>query len=484
MGDGMKKTLLKGTLFLTITAFIAKLLSLVYKIPYQNITGDLGFYVYQTVYPLFSMVTLFATYSIPLVTSESIIQKRIGSLSYYRKRIVSHFWFIAFILLLFSPMIAKGFNDSNFQGFIVLLSILLLVIPFQGIDRGVLYANEKSIYKVGISNLIEQSVRVLFIGLSLYLFSRYERMNHYQVAQFSYVALLLGCFSSFFYLRWTKKEPIVCHHERKERAIVKGSIKRMWLLTLSASLLLLMHLMDGLTITHHLKGVSLKEAQQLKGVYDRGLPIIQGALFFVSPFIGSYTPYLKKYNKPYRELVEMVLLIALPATVGLVIVFPELNQRLFNDLQATNILRLNLLIVVLYGVLLTYMAIPSNANTKHNYSLIFLTIGLKVGLNVIFLPRVGLIGAVYSNLLSLTFLLISYMVMNRYSVRLSVKNVLKIGIAALMMGGIVYACGTLPVTYPIILQVMVGVFVYIVIILLLNPLNIRDELKIMINSWG
>lgn len=40
--QGMNK-MLKGSMLLTISSFIVKLLSAVYKVPFQNLTGDEGF---------------------------------------------------------------------------------------------------------------------------------------------------------------------------------------------------------------------------------------------------------------------------------------------------------------------------------------------------------------------------------------------------------------------------------------------------------
>ena len=52
----MKSGWMKGTMILTITAFFVKLLSLLYKVPYQNISGDEGLYVFQQVYPLIGIL--------------------------------------------------------------------------------------------------------------------------------------------------------------------------------------------------------------------------------------------------------------------------------------------------------------------------------------------------------------------------------------------------------------------------------------------
>ena len=46
------KTFMKGASILTISAIIVKLLGAVYRVPFQNLVGDKGFYIYQQVYPL------------------------------------------------------------------------------------------------------------------------------------------------------------------------------------------------------------------------------------------------------------------------------------------------------------------------------------------------------------------------------------------------------------------------------------------------
>ena len=48
------KNYMKGALLLTMAALIVKILSAVYRVPYQNLVGDQGFYVYQQVYPFIS----------------------------------------------------------------------------------------------------------------------------------------------------------------------------------------------------------------------------------------------------------------------------------------------------------------------------------------------------------------------------------------------------------------------------------------------
>ena len=69
----MKSGWMKGTLILTITAFFVKLLSLVYKVPYQNLSGDEGLYVFQQVYPLIGIYTILNGVVLPTIISELLL---------------------------------------------------------------------------------------------------------------------------------------------------------------------------------------------------------------------------------------------------------------------------------------------------------------------------------------------------------------------------------------------------------------------------
>ncbi len=46
---------MKGALLLTLAGLAGKVLSAGYRIPLQNLTGDVGFYIYQQVYPFWEL---------------------------------------------------------------------------------------------------------------------------------------------------------------------------------------------------------------------------------------------------------------------------------------------------------------------------------------------------------------------------------------------------------------------------------------------
>lgn len=71
------KQFVKNVTLLTIAAFISKGLAVLYRVPYQNITGDIGFYVYQQIYPFYAVAFILSMYGFPVVISKLVAEKSI-----------------------------------------------------------------------------------------------------------------------------------------------------------------------------------------------------------------------------------------------------------------------------------------------------------------------------------------------------------------------------------------------------------------------
>jgi PST family polysaccharide transporter len=71
MQNPQMKRLLQGAWTLSLAAMIAKILSAIYRVPFQNLVGDTGFYVYQQVYPLYGIGMTFALSGFPVFISKA-----------------------------------------------------------------------------------------------------------------------------------------------------------------------------------------------------------------------------------------------------------------------------------------------------------------------------------------------------------------------------------------------------------------------------
>lgn len=86
---------LQGAVLLTAAGIITKGLSAIYRVPYQNIVGDIGFYIYQQIYPFLAIVMVLSTTGFPVILSKLLNEYGDGSnFKNFRKILVVCFSFL------------------------------------------------------------------------------------------------------------------------------------------------------------------------------------------------------------------------------------------------------------------------------------------------------------------------------------------------------------------------------------------------------
>ncbi|MDF2699644.1 MAG: polysaccharide biosynthesis protein [Haloplasmataceae bacterium] len=455
----MKLKLVKGAFLLTFASFFVKILSVIYKIPYQNITGDKGFYIYQQLYPFYSLFVSMATFAFPLAISEKLTTKT------NVKKILSSIFIlllmmgliISLLILISNKNLGMIFNDINLSQLFYPVIPVLLLIPVVSIIRGYLFANPHLINKVGTSQIIEQLFRVCFILFILYQFSNNEINDIYDVAKFSFLGFGIGMFISTIYLLMRIDYRNI-NLKYFEFNIGISIFKRGIFLLISSSVLIILQLVDSLTIINTLsKSIEKNEAMILKGIYDRGLPLIQTALFFVSPLLSSFLPHIKT-KEEYGKLLTMIILLALPATVGIIFVSEDLNILLFNDNKLTFTLQINAIVIFLYAIFLTLTSIIKD--TKKITLIILLGIIIKYIMNIILISNYGIIGAPISSIISLFILIVLIIFLTTMDLKINFKILLKILIASSFMMFILYLLNKYEIIDGLISNSLLGFFTY------------------------
>ncbi len=87
-----RKDWLRGAFILTLAALFTKILSAFYRIPYQNIAGDVGFYIYQQVYPFYGIFLALSTYGYPVAISKLIAQNKQPTYEFAVARLSFYFY--------------------------------------------------------------------------------------------------------------------------------------------------------------------------------------------------------------------------------------------------------------------------------------------------------------------------------------------------------------------------------------------------------
>lgn len=409
-----KRTFLRGAFVLSLAALITKVLSAVYKIPFQNLTGDRGFYVYQQIYPFYGMAAALALNGFPMfiskIVSESESDAQRNEYMIHLFSWIGLFSFIIFLSLqLFSGPIASLMGDSQLSPIIQSVSLVFLFLPFLSILRGY-FQGSLNMTPTGISQVGEQIVRVSILLTVAFLFTD-SGWNVYEMGtramHASWISSLVGVIILCIFL--FKEQPIKEFLPRKlsffSPDIGKRLFKEGFAIAAITSLMVLFQFIDSFTVYNGLinRGLDDALAMSLKGIYDRGQPFVQLGLVAGISFATSLLPVMRNYFKQENikewkknavSALRLTLIFSSAASIGLVAVMPWLNHALFSDFNGIAVLQLYVLSVVFASMIICCQAVIESTNIKSiTFLILILGLGFKFSLNEFIVERLGLIGS-------------------------------------------------------------------------------------------
>lgn len=419
--------IIKGGLLLTASSFIAKLLSAFYKVPFQNLTGDAGFYVYQQIYPIYGLAVGLTLTGLPTFVSKIVSEaQEEETLKNSLRELNTLFMAVglgAFLLLqLGATAIAQWMGDGQLAPAIQTVSFFFLFLPFLGLIRGY-FQGRGNMLPTSMSQVIEQLVRVfILLGVAISFskgsWSVYEMgANAYHSA---WLSALFGLLVLFYYLY--KSRSITAYGQlmkpkwslRMSRRLLTEGI----LLIATSSLMILFQFVDSFTIFNGLveAAYSNEQAMTLKGIYDRGQPLVQLGLVVGLGFSTTSLPVLRKHalaNKwaPWTQsaasVIKMTMLLSAAATAGLIAVMPAMNFTLFTDYAGTQTIQVFMLSVFLASMVYCLHTILQSTGGK-DYSLMALLIGLafKMMMNKLAVRGLGITGSSIVTVFALLIILV------------------------------------------------------------------------------
>ncbi|WP_208560556.1 putative polysaccharide biosynthesis protein [Marinilactibacillus kalidii] len=468
MSEGIGKQhnhMMQGAIILSVAAFITKVLSAVYKVPFQNLTGDEGFYVYQQVYPLYGIAVAFALNGFPLFVSKLIAEEKALEEQQAITKLVS-IWLaigsISLFLLFFfgAAWVAEHMGDPELLPVIRSVSYVYLFVPFLSSIRGYFQGNLDMI-PTGISQVGEQVARIGILLAVAYLFTVRDwtvyQMGTYAIAS-SWIAGFVGSAILLWYtIKKVKWQPSKLSKSQKgqfwkigKRLVVEGLP-----LTAMSSMMVLFQLMDSFTVYNGLvtAGVSDTLAMSLKGIYDRGQPFVQLGLVVGLGISTSALPLLRKYRQEKKSVewenttfsvLNLTVLFSGAASIGLIAVMPWINQALFSDRTGTAVLQVYVISIFVASLISSTHAILQS-DTEKWLPAIALFVGLifKATVNERAVEYAGIMGSSYLTILALLLVLVVMNIQMPKTVWLRfIENgrIIKIIALLLIMGIFTYVC--------------------------------------------
>lgn len=420
MSESNVKQYAKGVMTLTLAMLFVKVLSMVYRIPFQNLVGDEGFYIYQQVYPF---VAVFMTWTasglavaISRILSESDEPQQ--QLMNIMMRYLTALAIVLFVLLYsLAEFFATMMGDSGLVPLLKAGSYIALTIPMLALYKGYAQATG-ALDVVAKSQVVEQIVRVAIILIGTWLVMRVGA-SLYAAGEVATVGTVVGEIAGVLLLYvLMRKQGVRVSFKRSTipRKRQLHLMKRLAIysvgISLSSLLLILFQLVDSFTIFEALKRhMSIPAAMAEKGAYDRGQPLVQVGLVLASTLAMAVVPLItnamKRFDKAeaarFMGLTYRVsVLIGVAASVGLVLVMPYMNVMMFKTTALSNVLSLYVIQILWLSIIMPMMAVLQGLGyTKHPSLLLIGGLIVKLLCNDVFIQSFGIAGAALASNLAL-----------------------------------------------------------------------------------
>ena len=422
-------TFIKGAAILGLASLFSKMLGLIYRIPYQNITGDLGYYVYTQVYPLYGTLLILATAGFPIAISKMVSEKlAVGDLygvkRVFKVSIITLFFtgIISFLSLYYgAESIARWMGNDKLTLPIQSVSYALLIVPPMAAMRGYFQGHQNMI-PTAISQIAEQFVRVATIIVLAYWFMS-TTGNEYLAGAGAVFGAVTGALTGLLVLLlfWRKNKKIHTqihpndakkHPQESSWKLIKQILYYAIPICFGALVLPLLQLSDSFTVANLLMkaGYPAEEANILKGVFDRGQPLVAFGAFFATALSLSLVPAISEANaRQARQIIKsrtelalrLTLMIGLPTSIGLAVVAEPVNIMLYQNDKGTITL-----IVLSFTTIFSTLGITSAGILQGLGKVLLpaqnLLVGvvIKIGLNLLLIPVMGITGAALATVLA------------------------------------------------------------------------------------
>lgn len=418
--ENKKNRVGQASLLIIISGLVSKILAAIYRIPYQNIVGDRGFYAYQQIYPILAIISTLSLTAFPNILSSLMNHSKKYNLKTILLIEIIVCYTVSLLLYVFRNPLAILLGTSQFSLSIILLSILLILTPFLSFYRGMAQSDENMI-PTSVSQVLEQFVRIGVIILSAIGYSIF----HWTIYQTANYAVSGNLIASFFTLIYLKKQSSY----RFRDYISQGNFSFTDLKSISSSTLiflfysiylLLFQFLDSLLVKSNLVlgGVGNIEAEVVNGFYDRGQPIIQFGLIFSTAIFMSFLPLLtRKYHSDLssyqtitQELFEFIFYGNLVITFGLISILDKINIILFKESGKLISLGTYCCLVFLSSTV-QFLHQKYFIEGKNRSSFIYLMVGLllKLCLTPLFVIYFNILGASISSVIAFSCVLILYL---------------------------------------------------------------------------
>lgn len=162
----MKNNFLRGALVLCLGGFITKILGFIIKIMYTRTIGTEGLALYTLIMPIYSLIVTIAGFGMPIAISKLVAEAKTKSKVILSQGIIILLilnFSIMLLVILCSDFIANFLlNESRVKILIIGAVLAMPQMALACVFKGYFYGKQRMLSNT-ISNVIEQTIRIIFI---------------------------------------------------------------------------------------------------------------------------------------------------------------------------------------------------------------------------------------------------------------------------------------------------------------------------------
>ena len=365
----MSNRFVKGAMVLSLGMVLARLLGLLYVIPFQHLVGPAGLALYAYAYAPYSLFLTLSTLGIPVGIAK-FISKYNADEEYDTSRHIFRvgmffmilLGIICFIIMWFgaewfaSQALATSEGTYNTHEDVVwvirTVSFAVIVVPPMSILRGFFQGNQ-DMTPTAVSQVIEQLVRVVLIvvGASVVVYLLPNGTTRMAVTVAVFAAFIAGVVSLVvLYRQWVRRKAAfdallkksVVHNRRATSEMFRELLSYALPFALLSLVATWFQLIDTMTFNNGMinAGVDPELAESIFGIYATALSKIimipvSFAIAFGQPLVTEVTEKLRKNEiaEVHRTLTTAILLtsvVTIPAVIGMALLSNPIYVMLFN----------------------------------------------------------------------------------------------------------------------------------------------------------
>ncbi len=347
-------TFILGVFILMISNLLVKAIGIFFKIPLQNLIGDVGMGYFNIAYNVYSYLYIVSTAGLPVAVSVLVssynaigMGKMTDKIFKITLRLFAVIGFIGCaVMMIFCRPIADAVGMTSSYICIFTVAPTLLFICITSAVRGY-YQGFENMTVTGISQLIEALGKV-GIGIALAYYSVSNGDPLYITAAYAISGITVGTLISMLFsvlfkyfrpptLNLTSSDTV------SDKTVLSKLLKIAIPVTVSSSVIGLTNFIDAATVAQRLQAIGYTETQaaEIYGNYTTlAVSLFNMPTVLIYPIACAVVPALSaaissKNTRGARSVInssyKLVCLIALPAAIGMGVLSEDILCLLFND---------------------------------------------------------------------------------------------------------------------------------------------------------